>query len=152
MLIETFVTQPTMEALAVRVLDRLARIDEVQGHHVLVRPLLQRPADQFRTVVQHQPHGSLPLAAQPLENVRYPTARQACIHLEREGFAGKDVDDAEHAEFASGGERILEKIERPLLVGPLGGAGRPRRMDGKDFRRLRRTVKPSSRYSRSTRL
>jgi hypothetical protein len=57
---------------------------------------------------------------QPLENVRYPTARQACIHLEREGFAGKDVDDAEQAEFASGGERILEKIERPLLVGPLG--------------------------------
>ena len=41
-LVEAFVAQPAVEALAVGVLDRLARVDEVQRDRVLVRPLLQR--------------------------------------------------------------------------------------------------------------
>ena len=96
-------------------------IDEVQGDRVLVRPLLQDAADQFGTVVQHEPRGHRSLAAEPLQDANDPAPGQAGVDLEREGFAGEDVDDAEHADLAPRGQGVLQKIQGPLFVGARGG-------------------------------
>jgi hypothetical protein len=50
-----------MEAFAVRILDRLAEVDEEQGYRVLMRPLLQSPADELGIVVQNEFHRAVPL-------------------------------------------------------------------------------------------
>ena len=44
--------KPRIEALDVRVLNRLARFDELQLHAVLIGPLVEHPAAQFRTVIR----------------------------------------------------------------------------------------------------
>ena len=45
LLVQAFVAEAAVEALAEGVLDRLARIDEVQRDRVLLRPLRQRVTD-----------------------------------------------------------------------------------------------------------
>jgi hypothetical protein len=122
-LVEALVAQPTVEALAVGILDRLARIDEVQGDRVLVRPLLHRPADQFGAMVKDELHRAFPLSEETGQDPDDPGAWQARIHLERQRFAGSDVNDAQQPDRASGGERIPEETECLLLIGPLGWSG-----------------------------
>ena len=46
---------------------------------------------------------------------------QAGVDLEGEGLAGEDIDDAEQPHLPSGGQRILQEIQRPLLVGSVRG-------------------------------
>ena len=53
-LVEAFLAQPRIEALDVRVLDRLARFDELQPHAVIIGPLVEHPAAQFRTIVRSE--------------------------------------------------------------------------------------------------
>ena len=48
-LVEAFLAQPLIEALDVRVLDRLARFDELQPHAMIIGPLVEHPAAQFGT-------------------------------------------------------------------------------------------------------
>ena len=50
-LVEAFLAQPRIEALDMRVLDRLSRFDELQAYAMLVGPLVERPAAQLGTVV-----------------------------------------------------------------------------------------------------
>lgn len=52
-LVEAFVAEAAIEALADRVLDRLAGIDKAQFDAVLIRPLVQRLAGQFGAVIEH---------------------------------------------------------------------------------------------------
>ena len=122
-LVQAFVTQPTVEALTVGVLDRVAGVDEVQGDGMLVRPFLQRPTDQLRAVVEYELHRAFPLSEEASEDLDNSSAWQGGINLEGQGFPAKDVDDAEHAQFAPRGQRILEEIERPLLIDVLGRGG-----------------------------
>jgi hypothetical protein len=72
---------------------------------------------------QHELRGSIPLAKEAIKDPNDPSSRQRGVDLQGECLAGKDVDDTEHAQFAPGGQGILEEIERPLLVGPLGRRG-----------------------------
>src|ERR1051326_4770732 len=50
-LVETLLPQPAIEALDEGVLDRFARLDELQLHSALVNPLIEHAAGKFRTVV-----------------------------------------------------------------------------------------------------
>jgi hypothetical protein len=52
--IQAFVAQPCIEALDVRVLNRLARFDELQPYTMLIGPMVERPAAQLGTVVHQE--------------------------------------------------------------------------------------------------
>jgi microcystin degradation protein MlrC len=69
-------------------------------------------------IVQHELHWSVPLANQPIQDAHYLPARSARLHLEGQRFPRKDVNDAEQADCPLRGQRILQEIQRPLLVGP----------------------------------
>jgi hypothetical protein len=49
--IQAFLAQARIETLDVRVLDRLARFDELQPYAMLVGPLVEHPAAQLGTVI-----------------------------------------------------------------------------------------------------
>ncbi len=51
-LVKAFLAQPRIEALDVRVLDRLARFDELQPHAMIIGPLVEHPAAQFGTIIR----------------------------------------------------------------------------------------------------
>ena len=145
-LVEAFVPEAAVEALAVRVLDRLAGVDEVQGDRVLVRPLVQRAADQLRPVVQHELRRRLPLGREPVRTRTTRAARQARVDLEGQRFPGEDVDDAEQPDLCARRPGRPQEVERPLLVGALGARrADPARIRARDLRLRRRTAKPSSR-------
>ena len=52
-LVEAFVPQAAVEAFDEAVLYRLPRLDALQRHAVLVRPLIEGFAAKFRSVVTH---------------------------------------------------------------------------------------------------
>ena len=52
--IQEFLAQPCIEALDVRVLNRLARFDELQPYTMLIGPMVERPAAQLGTVVHQE--------------------------------------------------------------------------------------------------
>src|SRR5712692_7887786 len=73
-LIEAFLAQPRVETLDVRVLDRLARFDELQPYAMLVGPLVERPAAQLGTVIGLNHQRKPARALQPLEDPAYALA------------------------------------------------------------------------------
>ena len=50
-LIKTFLAQARIETLDVRVLDRLARFDELQPYAMLIGPLFEHSAAQLGTII-----------------------------------------------------------------------------------------------------
>src|SRR6266567_5525436 len=57
-LVEALVPEPAVEAFDVRVLDRLARIDEVEHDAMAVCPLIERLAAKLGAVVTRSPSGT----------------------------------------------------------------------------------------------
>jgi len=123
--VQAFVAEATVEALAVRVLHRLPRINEVQRDLILVSPVLQHVTDQLRTVVQDDLGGERTLVAEAVQDTHDPAPRQTRVNFEDEGFSSKDVNDAEEPDRPAGGQSVLEKIQCPLLVGALGRGWSP---------------------------
>lgn len=154
-LVQAFVPEPPVEAFRVRVLHRLARLDEVQRYAALVRPLIQHPPSELGAIVADdalwQPSGEC-------EMVQYPRdalARKRCINLginlDHWALASEVVDQSERSEHTTIGQRIAHEVHapsmlqrslRPLIMGFITRAAATR------FRFLRRTASPSSRYSR----
>ena len=61
-LVQTLIPEPPVEAFDETVLDGFPRIDESQLHSVLVRPLVEDPAGELRTVVHENGLGKAALA------------------------------------------------------------------------------------------
>src|SRR5260221_11413292 len=69
--IQAFLAQPCIEALDVRVLNRLARFDELQLYAMLIGPLVERPAAQLGTVIRLNRQGQSTRGAQSLQDPGY---------------------------------------------------------------------------------
>ena len=64
--IETLFSQPRIETLDIGVLNRFARRDKLQFHPMLVRPVIEDPAAEFRPVVGLNHQRQTALVAEPL--------------------------------------------------------------------------------------
>ena len=85
MTIQTLIPHPSVEALDVAVLNRLAWLDEVDLHAVRCRPLIESFADQFQSVVDRK-RGRVRthrLAPQPLKTAEQWIARQRSMWEKR---------------------------------------------------------------------
>jgi hypothetical protein len=98
---EALVAEAAIETLDVRVLRRLAGLNEVELHTVLRGPGFQLGRDEFGSVVDAQ---RLRKTVRPHERVEH--AHDACggqrgVDLDRVALAGIRVDDVERAERAA---------------------------------------------------
>ena len=75
-LVQAFVPQPAVEALDVRVLDRLAGLNEVQLHSLAVGPGIQGGTGELRAVIDRNCFGKPAELGQPIQHLGYPKARQ----------------------------------------------------------------------------
>jgi len=113
---EAFVPEVPVEALRVRVLDRLARIDEPQGDPALVRPLIEHFARQLGSIVEHDRAGTPARGHHPFQHLRHPHPGEAGVDLDRERFPRGGIDHHQHPDPATRRQRIAHDVERPLLV------------------------------------
>src|SRR5579863_6388401 len=106
MLVEALVAEATVEALDIGVLDRAARLNEVQFDAVLVRPEVESSASEFRTVVDHDEFGCSPLRQQPIEDADDTLPRKRAVDLHGEAFAAALIDDIESPESPRTRQRV----------------------------------------------
>lgn len=116
MLVQAFVTHAAMETLAVGVLDRFARVDELQVNAMLAGPLAQHVADEFRAIVQDDLCGEWALTSQSVQDADDAASRQTGVDFQGERLPGEDIDDAQDPDRAAGGQRVVQEIQRPLLI------------------------------------
>src|SRR5512137_2990385 len=74
MLVQALLAQPAVEALDEGVLDRLARLDELQLNAALVGPLIEYAAGKFRPVVALNHCRQSASATQPFQYSLHPLA------------------------------------------------------------------------------
>ena len=91
-LVETLVPKAPVEALDVGVLHRLARINEVQTHPVLVGPGIHRPPRELWPIVDHDQIRQAPFSAQPVQDPRNPETRERGIDLGGQALPGVVVN------------------------------------------------------------
>src|SRR5206468_7531651 len=96
--IEALVTQTPIEALHVSVLHRSSGLDIVPPDSLFVRPLVQRPAGELRSVVGADLSGQPTLHPQIVQYSRNPPTTQRGVHFDRQGFAREVVYDVQGSE------------------------------------------------------
>ena len=114
--IEHFRAKAFVEAFDVRVLIRLAGLNEVDVNAVLSRPLLHRVRQEFRAVVAAELAWPTVDGTQLLEHGDDAHARQRHIDFDGERFAIPLVQDVEPAIGATRVERVAHEIHRPRVV------------------------------------
>ena len=91
-LVEAFIPEPSVKALAGAVLHGLPRLDEVVPDPALVAPLVEDPAGELRPVVGDDDIWPTPLVDDTVQHPPHPKTRQAGVDLDGQALAGKGVD------------------------------------------------------------
>ena len=99
--IEALVAKTAVEALDEGVLDGLAGVDELQLDLLLIGPVIEHPARQFRSVVEHLDHA-------------YPWKRGS--DLDGCGFAGAGIEDRQHPQPAPRGQGVTDEVETLAVI------------------------------------
>jgi len=97
---------------------RATRRDEVRGNVVLVSPLVQYPGCELGAMIDHNPNRQPALHAKLLQNAHHAQHRQGRVHLDGQHLTSVCIFDRERAQLAAAGQRAVQKIHRPGLVGP----------------------------------
>ena len=81
-----------VEALDIRVLHRLAGLDEVQPHPMGVRPSVEDPPSEFRAIVSGDQLRYATVNGQPVQHPRHAKARQRRVHFCGKALSGEIID------------------------------------------------------------
>src|SRR5690606_36119384 len=114
--VQAVVAEGAVEALDEAVLHRFAGLHEVDLDATGIRPGVERPARELRTVVGNDHVGETSLAPQALEHLNDPHSWQRMRNLDRQAFARQLVADVQAAEATSAGQRVAHEIRAPPLV------------------------------------
>jgi chromate transporter len=79
-LVKAFIAKLAVERFDVRILRRLARLNQFQRHAVRIRPLVERPARKFRSLVGSQRFGIAPETCCSVQRSRDVQAGDAVVH------------------------------------------------------------------------
>ena len=120
-LVEAFIPESPIEALAGAVLHGLPRLDEVVSNPPLIAPLVEDPAGELRAVVRDDDLGPAPFVDDPVQHPPHPKTRKAGVHLDGEALTGEGVDHVQRPQCPAIGQGVRGEVHGPLLTGPGGG-------------------------------
>jgi hypothetical protein len=103
---EARVAQAAGEALDVAVLDRLPRLDDVQGDLLAMGPVVEVLAAALAAIVEGQADRGAARGDAGIEGRGAGQGRAAVRHRDRAALPRADVDHGEAAEAATGREAI----------------------------------------------
>src|SRR5271156_4993738 len=100
-----------------RVLCWLAGLDMSHFNLPLQRPGQEMTTGQFWPVVTANRQGPTAHRDDLIQHSCHAPAGKAGVHFQRQALPRKSVDDAQHADVATGGKYIMSEIQGPFLVG-----------------------------------
>ena len=115
--VKVFVPELAVEALGPAILRGFAWRDVEQLDAVLMRPCQKVPTGKFRTIVQSQARRVAAFGRDQVEHARYPPAGEAGIDLQPKAFPRERLADDQPSDLPGELQNIVNKIQRPLLVG-----------------------------------
>ena len=143
-LVEALVAEPAVEAFRERVLNRLARLNELERDPACVRPLIEGLSSELGAVVADNRARKAARGGQPVEDARHTLARQREVHGERGRLAGEIIDELSTRNLRPSPSASDTKSMLHRSLGTLGdGCGT--RGTATRLRFRRRTCSPSSR-------
>ena len=95
MLVQALLTQPPVEALDERVLDRLPGPDEREFDPALVGPLIQCPTRELRAVVAYDRSREAALPSDLVQHLGYPLRRDRVRHVDHHRLTSEVIHDGE---------------------------------------------------------
>ena len=151
--VEALLAQSSVERLHERVVDRLAWPAEVERHAMLVGPAIERVRHELRAVVDPDPLGRAAHGNDSIERIGDLLAGDALVHHDGQRLAREHIEQRQRAQAPAVEQRVRHEVHRPDLVRHLAWM-RSTRCAALTWRcgRLIRRFRPSSRYSRRTRL
>src|SRR5262249_17926734 len=91
--IQALITKLAVEALDVRILRGLARLDEVEGDAVGIRPDIQDSPSELRAVVDRVLLGRAMGGGELVEHTRDSWARSRGVDLQRQTLPRRQIED-----------------------------------------------------------
>jgi hypothetical protein len=114
--VQALVTEATVEALDVGVLDRLAGTDKAQAHSGLVRPGIEHLAFELRSVIHRDRQRQSAQIRQPLEHRHDPLPSDRRINLEHQALAAEVIHDRKASQPSAVAQTITDEVHRPTAV------------------------------------
>ena len=143
--VQACVPELAVEALYQRVLDRLARLNEPQGHAGSLGPQVHRLAGELRAVVGDDRFRPGAIQQDLIQESADAFPGDRGIDDLPDAFPAVVVHDVQHAESAPRGQLIGDEVHRPALVNPSSIGIRTRSRANRRLRRFRLTWSFSSR-------
>ncbi len=107
---QALLTEASVEAFHVCVLRRLARVDEVELHAVIVRPLVHSPSAQFRAITPSDIWIAT-FPCDPLQQVNDPLPRQREVRFNGRTLARTVILEVGGSELAAVRERVTGEVQ-----------------------------------------
>ncbi len=117
MLIEELVSEPSVEALSERILDRLPWSNEVMFDALGAAPGVEGLARELRSVVTADSPWLAIRLDRSIEDAGDSLCRQGNIKLHADVAAGEVVDSGEDPQCTTVCHRITDEVHRPAVVG-----------------------------------
>ena len=143
-LIQALVPKLPVEALDVRVLDGLTRLDELQRDAGISGPHIEGIAAEFGAIVERQARRPPVRRDDGLQRGDDRRAREAVRHGDGEALAGAAIDQGQARKRRPSLSWSLTKLRLQVLFGPRA-AGRGTRGTARRSRSRHRTASPPSR-------
>src|SRR5208283_3062473 len=113
---QTLFSQPSVKTLYLSVLRRLSRLNMHQLDLPLHAPRQKMPAGQFRPVVAADRQGLPTLRHDPVQYSRHSPTGKTRIHFQGQTLPRISIHHAQHSDRPPALHRIVQEIQRPLLV------------------------------------
>ena len=97
--VQTLIAQPSVERLYVPVLSRLSRMNEVELHPALIRPLLERLRGELRAVIHRDGHRSTRSFNGSIQGRDHVAAGERKPRLKQRSLTAKLIDQSEHPKW-----------------------------------------------------
>src|ERR1700730_17891669 len=99
-----------IESFNEAILHRLARVDELERHAMILGPFSQGQGDELRTVVCSELEGIAADSGYPFKLAHHALGGQAEVHRDRQCFAIEVIDHIESPEASSIPQRIAHEV------------------------------------------
>lgn len=129
-LVQAFVSDPSVQTFGVAVFSWLARRNVVPFDGLLLRPCQNRTARKLRSVVADDAQGLAVADDQHIQFPHDPRAADGRIRQQRQTFTRALIHDTQDAEPPSVRQRIAQEVQAPDLIEAVRLRQRQTRPDG----------------------
>ena len=116
MLIQTFLSNPTIERFNIRIICRFSRPTEIKSHMIEVSPPVQTPRNKLRAIIRPDMFGWTVFNEELAQGVQHVAGVEFTFNTDGETLARELIDYAEHAEDSTIMCSVLDEVIGPNMA------------------------------------